>query len=122
VLEVVKPLLVMARGTLADVLLARGRATEALIEAREAIALLASLGKAEDGEALARLALAEALFATGDHAEARAAIAEAQHRLLAAAARIEDPGRQRTFLENVPENARTLSLARAWLGEAAPLP
>jgi len=68
---------------------------------------------------LSRLGYAEALDATGDHAAACAAITEARDRLLAQAARIDDPSRRKTFLENVPENARTLSLARQWLGEPA---
>jgi hypothetical protein len=83
--------------------------------------LLASLGKIDEGEALVRLAYVEALFANGDHSAAYAAIAEARERILATAAGIDDPGRHKTFLENVPENARTLSLAQAWLGEAAAL-
>jgi hypothetical protein len=29
---------------------------------------------------------------------------------------------RKSFLENVPENARTLSLARQWLGEPAETP
>jgi ATP/maltotriose-dependent transcriptional regulator MalT len=114
-LEAVKPMQIVARGTLADVLLARGRPAEALAEARRAMALLASLDKVEEGEALLRLAHAEALEATGDHAAARAAIADARDRLLEAAERIDDAARRTTFLANVPENARTLALARAWL-------
>jgi hypothetical protein len=69
---------------------------------------------------MVRPAHAEALHATCDHAAACAAITEARERLLAAAAGIDDHSRRTTFLENVPENARTLLLARAWLGEAAP--
>jgi hypothetical protein len=37
--------------------------------------------------------------------------------VLAVRTRIDDPTRQKTFLENVLENARTLSLARQWFGE-----
>jgi ATP/maltotriose-dependent transcriptional regulator MalT len=112
-----EPNQVAARATLAEVLLARGQPAKALAEARKAMALLSSLGKVEDGEALTRLVYAEALFATGDRAAARAAIADARDRLLAAAARISDPRRRDSFLRNVPENARTLELARAWLSE-----
>jgi tetratricopeptide (TPR) repeat protein len=104
-----------ALALLADVLRARGQPAEALATAREAMAALASLGKVDEGEELCRLAHAEALEANGDRAAARAAIAEARDRLLAKAARIGDAGRRATFLERVPENARTLSLARAWL-------
>jgi tetratricopeptide (TPR) repeat protein len=114
-LEVVKPVQSPARATLADVLLARGRPAEALAEAREAMALLVSLGKVEEGEALVRLAHAEALEAAGDHTAARAAIADARDRLLEAAACIDDAARRTTFFDSVPENARTLALARVWL-------
>ena len=45
---------------------------------------------------------------------------EAQARLFTIAVRIPDPAYKASVLENVPENARTLALARAWLGESAP--
>lgn len=48
---------------------------------------------------------------------------EARARLLEAAGRIDDPARRARFLRDVEENARTLELARAWLGlqpEGAP--
>jgi gamma-glutamyltranspeptidase/glutathione hydrolase len=48
------------------------------------------------------------------------AIADARARLLTTAGRIGDPAYRRSFLEDVPENARTLALAHAWLGEPAP--
>jgi hypothetical protein len=67
-----------------------------------------------------RLVRAEALHATGALDAARAAIADARTRLLAAADRIADPARRTGFLEDVPRNARTLALARAWLDEPAP--
>lgn len=81
--------------------------------------LLEAQGKIEEGEALIRLVHAEALSATGDGDAARAAIADARDRLLAAAARIDDPALRDSFLHNVPENARTLARARAWLAEGA---
>jgi ATP/maltotriose-dependent transcriptional regulator MalT len=115
-LAVAKPKRVHAQGALAEVLLARGRAAEALAEAGEGMALLASLGRVDEGEALLRLVHAEALAATGDEAGARAAIAEARDRLRVEADGIDDPARHRTFLEAVPENARTLALAREWVG------
>jgi hypothetical protein len=102
---------------LALVLLAYGRYSDALAAAREAMGLLASIGKVEDGEALVRVVYAEALHTTGHHEAARAAIADARDRLLAAAARIDDSRYRESFLHNVPENARTLHLARVWLGE-----
>jgi hypothetical protein len=69
--------------------------------------------------AFIRLARAEALHATGALDAARHAIAEARTRLYTIADQIADPEHQRSFLEAVPENARTLALALAWLGEAA---
>jgi hypothetical protein len=70
--------------------------------------------------AFVRLAHAEALHATGAHHAARRAIAEARARLYATAGKIADPAYKRSFLDDVPENARTLARARAWLGDAAP--
>jgi tetratricopeptide (TPR) repeat protein len=116
-LEGTKPLQIPARGTLAEVLLARGRTAEALAQAREAMALLESIGSSERGEVRLRLVHAEALEASGDPSAARAALTEAHARLLAAAGRIHDTGRRAAFLANVPENARTIAIARAWLGE-----
>jgi hypothetical protein len=69
--------------------------------------------------AFVRLARAEALHAAGALDAARAAIADARARLVAIADTISDPAYRTSFLEGVPENARTLELARAWIGEAA---
>jgi hypothetical protein len=68
--------------------------------------------------AFVRLIHAEALHATGAHDAARSAIASARDRLLAIASRITDPGHRQSFLEAVPENARTITLARSWLAGA----
>ena len=65
--------------------------------------------------AFVRLAHAEALEATGAHAAARRAIADARTRLYTIADKIADPAYKTSFLQNVPENARTLALAHAWL-------
>jgi eukaryotic-like serine/threonine-protein kinase len=110
---------VLAQATLAQVLLAHGRVDEALAEARATMTLLTSSHKVDEGEVLTRAVYAEALFATGDRGAARLIIADARNRLLAAAARIEDPGWRDSFLHNVPENARTLELARQWLDSNA---
>jgi hypothetical protein len=67
-----------------------------------------------------RVVHAEALHATGHHDAARRAIADAHARLIAIAGKIAEPGHRTSFLEAVPENARTLALARAWPGDAAP--
>lgn len=102
---------------LAQVLLTRGKSDEALGVATEAHRNLELAGQVEDGGQLIRLIYAEALRASGRDDEARAAIGRARDALLASAAPIKDPAARRSFLENVPENARTLELARAWLGE-----
>jgi hypothetical protein len=70
-----------------------------------------------DGEEeVIRLAYAEALFEAGDRVGAREAIASAKERLTDRAARIQDPELRKSFLERVPENARTMALAREWIG------
>jgi len=47
----------------------------------------------------------------------RAALARARQWIFAVAHKIDDPAHRRSYLENVPENRRTLELARRWLGE-----
>jgi eukaryotic-like serine/threonine-protein kinase len=81
----------------------------------EAMRLLEAVGGVAEGEALIRLAYAEALFAKGDIAAAKAAISAARARLLARAAKIENPEYKRTFLAVVREHARTLMRAGEWL-------
>ncbi|HEX3765116.1 MAG TPA: hypothetical protein VHW23_40750, partial [Kofleriaceae bacterium] len=103
--------------TLARLRLAQGRAAEALAAAEDATARAAAMGACGMFRgAFVRLAHAEALHATGAHDAARTAIAGARARLLAIAERIADPGYRASFLGGVPENARTLALAEAWLG------
>ncbi len=111
----VPPLLALALATRSRIELGRGRPTDALAAVRDALLRLGDDG-AEEGEALVRLALAEALDATGDRPAAGRAIAEARDRLLARAERITRADWRSSFLDRVPENARTLELARAWLG------
>jgi eukaryotic-like serine/threonine-protein kinase len=104
--------------TLSTLRLAQGRAGEALTAAEEAVSRCATIGGCGMFRgAFVRLAHAEALHATGAHDAARRVIADARTHLRAIAGRIADPAYQRSFLEHVPENARTLALARAWLGE-----
>ncbi|WP_434046759.1 MULTISPECIES: protein kinase domain-containing protein [Sorangium] len=117
----VPPLIPCATGVLAGVLLAAGRAAEALEVANRAAELaapiIAAQGHLEEGESQIDLVRAEALEACGAHGEARVAIATARERLLDRTSRIANPAWRAGFLENVPEHARTLALARAWLGE-----
>ncbi|WP_437967230.1 protein kinase [Sorangium sp. So ce260] len=116
-LEVARPLLPYALATLADVLLAAARRGEALVEARRAAEIMNEIGQLEEGEALVRAVHAEALWAAGDREGARAALAEAEARLGERAAKIADPAWRASFVERVPEHARTAALRRAWDGE-----
>jgi hypothetical protein len=107
--------------TLSALRLAQGRAEDALAAAEDAVSRCTTMGGCGMFRgAFVRLAHAEALHATGAHDAARHAITEARARLLATADRIADPAYKQSFLADVPENARTLALARAWLGEIAP--
>ncbi|WP_437752118.1 hypothetical protein [Sorangium sp. So ce1389] len=65
---------------------------------------------------LARQKKSRALVAGGRQDEAAAAIASARAALLARADKLSDPTWRGRFLRDVPENARTLDLARQWLG------
>jgi hypothetical protein len=106
-------------GSMSALRLAQGRAGEALASAEDAAARSAAMGGCGMFRgAFVRLARAEALHATGASDAARAAIAEGRAAILDVAGRIAEPALRRSFLEDVPENARTLALARAWLGEA----
>ncbi|WP_437806873.1 protein kinase domain-containing protein [Sorangium sp. So ce1078] len=107
---------VQASAVLARALLGLGRTDEAMRAAAEASAQLAKFGTLEEGESLVRLTYAEALAASGRHAEATAAIASARAALLARAEKLSDPTWRERFLRDVPDNARTLELARQWLG------
>ena len=75
---------------------------------------LASNGPGPRGT-LIQLVHAEVLEASGEPAAAREALREARDDLQVKAGRIDDPDVRRRFLEDVPENARTLALAREWL-------
>jgi ATP/maltotriose-dependent transcriptional regulator MalT len=102
--------------TLCCIRLAQGRVAEALATAEDAVARYNAMRSCGFFRiAFVRLAHAEALEAAGDHARACAAIRAARDRLLAIAGRILDPGYRKSFLEDVPENARTLALASTWL-------
>jgi eukaryotic-like serine/threonine-protein kinase len=112
---------VATTATLAAAMLAQGRAAEALLAAEAAMNQYEALGAFGFRGAFARLVHAEALEATGDHARACTAVATARERLRIRAAKIGDVTLRRGFLEDLPENARTLALARQWLGEAGGL-
>ncbi len=111
-------LLAYALGALSCAERVGGSASDALGRAREACEILERVKVIEEGEGFVRLAWAEALEASGDREAAKGAIAAARDRLLEQTEEIGDPEVRRTFLECVPEHARTLELARAWLAEA----
>ena len=107
--------------TLSALRLAQGRAAEALAAAEDAMARSEAMGACGLFRgAFVRLTHAEALHATGAHDAAARAIADARARLLAIADKITDPDYKASFLERVPENARTLALAHTWLGDSVP--
>ncbi len=105
-----------ALATLASTELALGRPAEALAHAREALETLHGHHGCAHRAGLIRLVYAEALGASGDHAAARAALADARFRLHALASRIPDRDARRRFLHRVPEHARTVALARGLHG------
>ncbi|EYF01502.1 serine/threonine-protein kinase [Chondromyces apiculatus] len=112
-LKVAPALRASAVALLSRALLAQGRADEALTFAREAHAELQTLGSLEEGEAMVRLAYAEALDANGEAVNAAEVLAAAREHLLSRAAKISDLRWRDRFLSQVPDNARTLSLASA---------
>jgi eukaryotic-like serine/threonine-protein kinase len=105
------PIRAYALANLAALLFALGRPREAHAVAEEAMDILRDLEGVEEGEALIRLEHALALEAAGDLAGAAAAVGEARRRLLERANRINDPRLRRSFLDHIPENARTLAMA-----------
>ncbi len=105
-----RPMQPQILASLAQVLLAGARPIEALAAARDASDLFDTLGGVEEGESLVRLMLAETLDATGNRDAARTAIRRAHVRILDRAARISDPEWRKSFLERVPESARTQEL------------
>jgi serine/threonine protein kinase len=116
--EVLRPAVMLwhlAAARLVDVRLRRGAVREALALANELQAALAESGAHGLRGTLGRLLHAEALHASGDPDGARAALRVALDDLQARAARIDDAAARRRFLDDVPENARVVLLAREWL-------
>jgi serine/threonine protein kinase/tetratricopeptide (TPR) repeat protein len=93
----------------------QGLADEAMTHAQAAMAMLEEMGGVDEGEAMIRLAHVEGLLGVGRDDEAKAALTRARDRLLDRAALIRSPELRASFLERVPENARTLALASAHL-------
>jgi tetratricopeptide (TPR) repeat protein len=105
-----------ALATLGDVLLSSERVAEALAAAGEAKQIVDTLKGVEEGEALIQLVYAEALKRAGQDEAARVALGAARARILSRADKIQNPSQRQSFLEVVPENARTLALAGGLLG------
>jgi serine/threonine protein kinase len=108
----------MPRVLLSQVVLAQGRTAEA----REVAATGARAVDAWGGTALPAisvyLALAEACLAQGDTQEGELALRKGLQCLRHRASEIPDAAARQRFLSEVPENARTLALARQrWGGE-----
>jgi hypothetical protein len=77
------------------------------------MALLEKLGGLEEGDGLIRLMDAETRLASGDREGAARAVAEASRRMRERAAKISDATLRASFLERVPEHARTRALAES---------
>lgn len=106
----IQPLILAVK---ARALLKHGSTAGAYHAASAGMMAFDSLGAMEGGEGFLRLVHAEALLAMGHEDEAHGAITAANERLISRAARIADPQRRESFLEHVPEHARTLELARS---------
>jgi tetratricopeptide (TPR) repeat protein len=106
VLGAVPPMRCVALAVKAEVLLARGRAAEALALARAAREALDAGAKAATGETRVRIVLAEALEANGMNEAAHLSREEAKQRLMLRASRIADPELRAAFLA-MPESQRT---------------
>src|SRR5262249_41063275 len=102
---------------LSRVKVALGKGEEGLALARQALEQRESQGGFGQRGTLTRLASVEARDAPGQRGGARAALRRALDELRARAALIEDEVVRRSFLSQVPENARVLALGREWLGE-----
>ncbi len=106
-----------ALGIKAAGLLRLGAPEAALDASSRGMAILRELGTIETGEGILRLAHAESLHALGHTQRAAEAIGVALERLHTNAARIADESRRKSFLEAVPEHARTIELGAAWSAE-----
>jgi tetratricopeptide (TPR) repeat protein len=101
-----------ARTVLSSVLLAQGRAAEAREVAVPGVQALEQMGGAGVYAVAMHLALAEACLAEGDAGAGEAALRRAVECVRLRARDIPDTEARERFLRQVPENARTLELAR----------
>jgi len=110
-----------ALATLAALRLAQGKPDEALAATEEGLAKYEAMSACGFFRgAFLHLVHAESLEATGHHEAAKTAIIKARARLFAIAAKIEDQDYHASFFKGVPENRRTLELARQWVGPDEP--
>ncbi len=108
------PYRLFALATLSAVQLALGRPEDAKDSAAPGVEVASRIGGT--GEIPLRLALAEALHASANREEARAALEDAVQRLRLRLADIQEPAARERFLTSVPANARVVALANEWLG------
>jgi hypothetical protein len=71
------------------------------------------------GASILDLRRAEALGAVGRTQDAHAAIRQARSSVLRIAATLDDPELRYSYLTNIVANARTLQLAKEWLGDGS---
>ncbi len=112
-----EPVQALALAAVTRALLARGRPIEALETAKRAGAIVERLGGLDEGDALVRLAHAEALHAAGQLPAAQRAIRRAHTRVMERALRLPDPASRAVFLARAPEVARTRELFAEWVGD-----
>jgi hypothetical protein len=106
----------LALAALALVALHLGQPAEGLAFVERGFKAATSAQRIVGTESLLHVARAEALHALGRTSDAHAAIREARDRIRGIAATLE-PDDRTSWLTNVNSNARTLALAKEWLGE-----
>ena len=111
--------LISARTLHSTLLLAQGRAAEARRVAALGVGELEQAGSLGACAVGIYLALAEACFAQGDEGSGEESLRKALRCVHACARDIPEPEARARFLSQVPENARSLELARQRWGEAA---
>lgn len=104
------PLYAFALAVRARALLELGRYPEALEAAEHGMRILESIGELDEGDALLRLAHAEALHANGHVDRAEAAIRTAKSHVLQRAQSIASVRGRQEFLERILENRQTLAI------------
>jgi eukaryotic-like serine/threonine-protein kinase len=120
--ELLEPFLlyrVYARTVHSSLLLALGRAPEARRVAELGVQELERMDNEGVYAVAMHLALAEACFAQGEGSTGEVALHKALECVKARASDIPEPEARERFLRQVPENARTLELARQRWGDAA---